>query len=196
MQRFLCLALLAFVFSMATTQSCSAIVWFTAVKRGEIPGFVRHEGLRKVLLAVPPIGGTSVEGSWNNCTLYFRGTQKNLEELLDKLHGLQEIYCHAVIDPSGNAGRVESKENRPLPGTLIYQYSITVSGEPYSDAFGNKHHVSVVIHKSGGIDPAKLRLPKDTKSLTLPMPDTKTESDVTAPTKDSTPSALPTRQKQ
>ena len=188
MQRFLYLALLAFVFSMATTQSCSAIVWFTAVKRGEVPYFVRHEGLRKVLLAVPPIGGTSVEGSWNNCTLYFRGTQKNLEELLDKLHRLQEIQYHVAIDPSGSAGRVESKKTRPLPRTLIYQYSIAVSGQPYSDALGNKHHVSVMIHKSGGIDPEKLRLPKGAKLLTLSKPDTKTESNVTPSIKDSTPS--------
>ena len=164
MQRFLCLALLAFCFSMATTQSCPAIVWFTAVKRGEVPSFIQHAELRKVLLSVPPIGGTSVEGSWTNCTLYFRGTQKSLQELLNKLNGLEKIQLQVAIDPSGKAGRVEPQKHRPLPEKLIYQYSISVSGAPFRSTDG-KEQVLVVIHKSGGIDPAKLQMPEGTKLM-------------------------------
>lgn len=166
MKRVLCLTLMACTFLVANIQPCHAIVWFSSVARGEVPSMVQTPALRKILATVPPLGGTATEGSWNNCTLYYRGTEDDLQKILDRLSNLKKIQLVVLIDKTGKAGRVEPEKYRPLPRTLVYQFSISF-GQTFASN-GQGESVSVVVHKSAGIDPANLKISKDVRILTKP----------------------------
>lgn len=169
MNRFLAFVVILAAFFSLDIQPSSAMVMFIPVKKGEVPTMIRTAELRTALSTVPPMGGTSTVGSWNHCTLYYRGTQQSLQQLLDSVDQIPSIRLNVVIDQSGKIGRVESTKFAPLIRTLVYQFSVSVSGHAFGGAGNQKGEtVSITIHKAGGIDPSKLRLPKP-KSTKSPI---------------------------
>ena len=142
-----------------TALPCSAWVIFRTLKKGEVYNIVSQE-LRSVLLKVPPLGGTEVTGSWNSCTMFYRGTQASLQELIDDLAKIKGNHVTVSIDRSGQPGRFEPTKTHPLPHPIIYQFSVSVSTFPRPANAPHKHNVSIRVHTAGGIKADKIILPK------------------------------------
>lgn len=194
MKKFLLVMLASCTFVTVDAQRLLAWVMFEPVQKGQVPWMVRDQALRAALLEVPPLGGTSTVGSWNNCTLYYRGTEESLQRLLDKLQRMPNVQTRVSIDQTGKLGRAQSTKFRPLPAPLIYQFSVAVSGHPMPNQ--GSEHVSIVIHKSSQIDPAKLRLPKPKTQIIQLTPSAKLASGdkvslAPAPVTALTPVAIP-----
>ena len=170
MNRLMCALVVVACFTVADARRSSAWVMFEPVRKGEVPWMVANKELRAALLKVRPLGGYAVSGSRNNCTLYYRGTEQSLQTLLDTLEQIENLSISCTIAKADGVGRVESSKFMPLPQkTLVYQFSVSISS-----MLGQRgvETARIVIHKSAGIDPEKLRLPESrkTKPYKAPQP--------------------------
>ncbi|MGB7346630.1 MAG: hypothetical protein WBD20_20580 [Pirellulaceae bacterium] len=138
----------------AATQ-CYAWVILSTIGKGEVSSMVSGD-TREILLKVPPLGGREVHGNWHSCTLYYRGTQESLQELIDDLHAVPANDLTVTIDRSGKPGREEANLANKLHRSIVYQFSVHVAQLPSAP---RKLRISVHVHACGGIVADKICIP-------------------------------------
>jgi hypothetical protein len=147
----------------ADPRPAHAWVILRVLPKGEIPAQC-PQSIARILKQVPPIRGEAIDGFPSyQCSLYYRGTQENVQDLLDGLSQAQEISLSVQIDRSGNVGKLASRKAFPLSRPLSYLYRVNFQRQDTIDLGFEQTKprisISVTVFSAGGIDPDQLKLP-------------------------------------
>ncbi len=163
MRRLLIPTLAVLAFWNADLRPANAWVILRVIPKGETPPQC-PQSIATILKKVPPIRGEAIDGFPSyQCTLYYRGTHDNVQELLDRLGQVAGIRLLVSIDRSGKVGKLESRKSFPLKRPLTYLYRVNFQRQDTIDLGFEQTKprlsLSVTIFSAGGIDPDQLKLP-------------------------------------
>ena len=164
MIRLLTFSLLAFTVLNADSRPAAAWVMMSVLPKGEVPRNC-SQPLAQALTKVRPIRAESIDGFGHySCTLYYRGTHNNVQDLLDALGEMDKHSVVIRIDDSGKPGKLTSRKAFPLPRPMFFSYQVSISWNQLVDAgtltpSPYPQSIILTIYSGGGIKPDELRFP-------------------------------------
>ncbi len=161
---------------IADARPAKAWVMMGVLPKGEVPEQHCSKSLSAALKKVPPVRGETIDGfSHFSCTLYYRGTQENVQALLDGLGQIKDIPLRINVDRSGKVGKLESREIFPMERPIAYLYRVSISWQQLVDQgtvtpSPQPTSVNLTVYSGGGIEPEKLEIPDNAIDMaTIPI---------------------------
>ena len=162
----------ALTFLLADVRTTDAWVILSVLPKGEVPEQQFPESITGPLKKVLPMRGDAVDGFPHySCTLYYRGTHENVQELLNDLGKVNNVAMSVRFDRTGKVGKLESRKAFPLTRPLTYLYQVFLTRNDRIDLGFEQTkaqiNITVTVYAAGGIDPDKLKLPKHFNKLNV-----------------------------
>ena len=161
MQRLVLLTAFFTTFVLAGAPRANAMVEISFIRKGEVPREC-PKSLEPLLKEVLPLHGVSMYGfAHSHFTLYYRGNQRNLQELLDGLALVKDVNYVVKVDHSGKLGKIDGRKIFSLKRTLLYVYEVRVVQTHFPNAKNRekievKTNLWIRVFPAGGIEPDEL----------------------------------------
>ena len=157
------------------SQYAHAWVIIRILPKGHVPKHRFTEPLVNVMSEVPPVYGDVIDGfSHYTCRLYYRGTQDDVQNMLDRLGKIDDITLVVNIDRTGQVGIIPAGKQTALQRPLPYLYQVSLYQNDKLDQqpawnfddngkllpASKPTTVTLTVHSAGGLKPNRLQIPK------------------------------------
>ncbi len=165
MIRALAILIVAIHLLLLPARPASAWVMMGVLPKGEVPEQYCSKNLTAVVKKVRPIRGETIDGfSHYSCTLYYRGTHDDVQDLIDGLAKVKNVKLIINFDRTGKVGKLVSREVYPMKRPLHYLYRVSLSWHQLVDLgtitpSPQPLSIGVVVYSAGGTDVDRLEIP-------------------------------------
>lgn len=165
---------------LADVGNAHAVVSFSVLRKGQVGTESQWpEGLETALKKVPPVRGELTQSfsffdGLYDVSLYYRGVQRNVQELIDALGKMEHVTVRVTIDRSGDVGKVVHRRMFPVDRPISYLYRVDVhrSGtmsQLKTVEFHKRMMINVIVYSAGGLEPDRLLIPDTINKRKRPL---------------------------